>query len=241
MVSRQKRRPNCACTKPTRRRSVQRGFTSAPATGGLAAWRCAARTCSPSAAAISGQRGGGHRCADSSTPRGRGHCRRAASPSRSALAVPCVRQPPWHNCRRQFRAAPGSVRGCGDGRHSGPDGVDPQPSGPSADDQLVTLIRKSLVPMEIIISEQQNSQPGGKPTVPKWTRFNAKTGEKLWSHNDGIGHDGGIITYVANGKQYLAVTTGWGTYVSQKLAKLYGEPFKSMPMDGGTLNVYALP
>jgi PQQ-dependent dehydrogenase (methanol/ethanol family) len=71
--------------------------------------------------------------------------------------------------------------------------------------------------------------------------LNAKTGEKLWSHNDGIGHDGGIITYVANGKQYLAVTTGWGTYVLQKLAKLYGEPFKSMPMDGGTLNVYALP
>jgi hypothetical protein len=57
MVSRQQRRPNCACKKPARRRSVQRGFTSAPATGGLAAWCCAARTCSPSAAAISGQRG----------------------------------------------------------------------------------------------------------------------------------------------------------------------------------------
>ena len=55
-----------------------------------------------------------------------------------------------------------------------------------------------------------------------------------------IGHDGGIITYVANGKQYIAVTTGWGTWVSQNLANLYGEPFKSMPMDGGTLNVYAL-
>jgi hypothetical protein len=36
------------------------------------------------------------------------------------------------------------------------------------------------------------------------------------------------------------VTTGWGTYVSQNLAVLFGEPFKSMPMDGGTLNVYAL-
>ena len=29
-----------------------------------------------------------------------------------------------------------------------------------------------------------------------------------------------------NGKQYIAVTTGWGTYVSQNLASLYGEPFK---------------
>jgi alcohol dehydrogenase (cytochrome c) len=71
--------------------------------------------------------------------------------------------------------------------------------------------------------------------------LDAKTGEKLWSRNDGIGHDGGIITYAVNGKQYLAVTTGWGTYVSQNLASLYGEPFKSMPLDGGTLNVYALP
>jgi alcohol dehydrogenase (cytochrome c) len=71
--------------------------------------------------------------------------------------------------------------------------------------------------------------------------LDAKTGEKLWSHNDGIGHDGGIISYSVNGKQYVAVTTGWGTYVSQNLATLYGEPFKSMPMNGGTLNVYALP
>lgn len=71
--------------------------------------------------------------------------------------------------------------------------------------------------------------------------LDAKTGDKLWSHNDGTGHDGGIITYAVNGKQYIAVTTGWGSYVSQNLATLYGEPFKSMPMDGGTLNVYALP
>ena len=68
------------------------------------------------------------------------NCRRAASPSRSAHVVRCVRQPPWHNCLRRSRAAPGSVRGCGDGRHSGPDGADPQPSGPSADGQLVALI-----------------------------------------------------------------------------------------------------
>jgi alcohol dehydrogenase (cytochrome c) len=46
---------------------------------------------------------------------------------------------------------------------------------------------------------------------------------------------------MANGKQHIAVTTGWGTFVSQNLAKLYGEPFKSMPMNAGTLNVYALP
>jgi len=70
--------------------------------------------------------------------------------------------------------------------------------------------------------------------------LDAKTGQKLWSHNDGIGHDGGIISYTANGKQYIAVTTGWGTWVSQNLATLFGEPFKSMPLDSGVLVVYGL-
>lgn len=70
--------------------------------------------------------------------------------------------------------------------------------------------------------------------------LDAKTGQKLWSHNDGIGHDGGIISYAVNGKQYIAVTTGWGTYVSQNLATLFGEPFKSMPLDSGVLVVYSL-
>lgn len=70
--------------------------------------------------------------------------------------------------------------------------------------------------------------------------LDAKTGQKLWSHNDGLGHDGGIISYMANGKQYIAVTTGWGSYVSNNLATLFGEPFKSMPTSGGVLIVYGL-
>jgi hypothetical protein len=94
---------------------------------------------------MSGQRGGGHRCADRSAPRGRVHCRRAANPSRFAPVVPCVRQPRWPNCLGQSRATPGNVHASGDVLRSGPDGADPQPSGSSAHDQLVTLIRKSLV------------------------------------------------------------------------------------------------
>jgi alcohol dehydrogenase (cytochrome c) len=70
--------------------------------------------------------------------------------------------------------------------------------------------------------------------------LDAKTGQKIWSANDGIGHNGGIISYAVNGKQYIAVTTGWGSYVSQNLATLFGEPFKSMPMDSGVLIVYGL-
>jgi alcohol dehydrogenase (cytochrome c) len=70
--------------------------------------------------------------------------------------------------------------------------------------------------------------------------LDAKTGQKLWTHNDGIGHDGGIISYEVNGTQYIAVTTGWGSYVSQNLANLFGEPFKSMPLDSGVLIAYSV-
>lgn len=43
--------------------------------------------------------------------------------------------------------------------------------------------------------------------------YDARTGKKLWSHNNGQGHDGGIISYTAKGKQYIAVMTGWGSLV----------------------------
>ncbi len=70
--------------------------------------------------------------------------------------------------------------------------------------------------------------------------LDTKTGKKLWSHNDGLGHTGGIITYMAGGKQYIAVTTGWGSHVSGNFKPLYGEPFASMPTDNGQLLVFGL-
>ncbi len=44
--------------------------------------------------------------------------------------------------------------------------------------------------------------------------YNAETGQELWSHSDGMGHEGGIISYAANGKQYIAVDTGFGGMVA---------------------------
>jgi alcohol dehydrogenase (cytochrome c) len=73
------------------------------------------------------------------------------------------------------------------------------------------------------------------------TAYDASNGKKLWSHNDGQGHAGGIITYTAGGKQYVAVMTGWGSLVGDEYAKLWGEPWKSMPIDSGVLKVFALP
>jgi len=70
--------------------------------------------------------------------------------------------------------------------------------------------------------------------------YNAQTGAELWSHNDGTGHQGGIISYSVNGKQYIAVTAGFGGMVSDGFAAMFGEPYKSMPHNDGLLVVYSL-
>ena len=70
--------------------------------------------------------------------------------------------------------------------------------------------------------------------------YNADTGEELWSRNNGIGHNGGIISYMAGGKQYIAVPAGWGSLVGDEFVALYGEPFKSMSKNTGALVVFAL-
>ncbi len=70
--------------------------------------------------------------------------------------------------------------------------------------------------------------------------YNAETGKELWSHNNGVGHNGGIISYSAGGKQYIAVPAGWGGMVADEFAGLFGEPYKSMPKDAGALVVFTL-
>jgi alcohol dehydrogenase (cytochrome c) len=88
------------------------------------------------------------------------------------------------------------------------------------------------------------STAGGLLFVPEANgmldAYDASTGKKLWSHNDGQGHDGGIISYQAKGKQYIAVMTGWGSLVSDDYATLWGAPWTSMPKDAGVLKVFAV-
>jgi PQQ-dependent dehydrogenase (methanol/ethanol family) len=71
--------------------------------------------------------------------------------------------------------------------------------------------------------------------------YNAETGAELWQQNNGLGQQGGIVSYAVNGKQYIAVTTGFGGMVTDDYQKTFGEPFKSMPRDAGTLVVFSLP
>lgn len=70
--------------------------------------------------------------------------------------------------------------------------------------------------------------------------LDANTGKKLWSHHNGLGHNGGVITYTVKGKQYIAVTTGFGSHTAGNFTALFGEPFKSMASDNGQLLIFAL-
>ena len=70
--------------------------------------------------------------------------------------------------------------------------------------------------------------------------LDAKTGDKLWSHNNGVGHNGGIISYSVKGKQYIAVVTGFGSHTSGNFGPMFGEPFKSMSGDSGQLLIFGL-
>ena len=70
--------------------------------------------------------------------------------------------------------------------------------------------------------------------------YNATTGAELWNHGDGLGHQGGIISYAAGGKQYVAVVAGFGGMASDDYAPTFGEPYKSMPRDEGVLVAYSL-
>jgi alcohol dehydrogenase (cytochrome c) len=75
----------------------------------------------------------------------------------------------------------------------------------------------------------------------RFEALDARNGKTLWTHNNGHAHEGSVITYAADGKQYVAVVTGWGAENASSYAKLWGEPFTSMPTDAGQLIVFALP
>ncbi len=70
--------------------------------------------------------------------------------------------------------------------------------------------------------------------------YNAETGAELWKHSDGTGHQGGIVSYSAEGKQYIAVTAGFGGMASDDYAPTFGGVYTSMPRDDGALIVYSL-
>lgn len=65
--------------------------------------------------------------------------------------------------------------------------------------------------------------------------WNARTGELLWQYQTGNGVHSNPVTYSVNGKQYIAVPTGWGGWLEGFAPEMLGAP------RGTSLVVFALP
>jgi alcohol dehydrogenase (cytochrome c) len=74
----------------------------------------------------------------------------------------------------------------------------------------------------------------GEPTG-EFDAFDATTGELLWQFQTGSGIHGSPVTFAVDGKQYIAVPSGWGGWVKGFAPELYGAP------RGGALFVFGLP
>ena len=70
--------------------------------------------------------------------------------------------------------------------------------------------------------------------------LDAKNGNVLWTFNVGSGVHGGIISYAADGKQYIAVASGHGTYVGRAVQSLNKEKLGTM-QESMAVVVFALP
>ncbi|HKO15499.1 MAG TPA: PQQ-dependent dehydrogenase, methanol/ethanol family [Gemmatimonadaceae bacterium] len=74
----------------------------------------------------------------------------------------------------------------------------------------------------------------GEPTG-EILALDARTGAVRWRLQTGSGIHGSIMTYAVRGRQYVAVTTGWGGWVKGIAPELSAAP------RGGALFVFALP
>jgi len=69
--------------------------------------------------------------------------------------------------------------------------------------------------------------------------LDARSGTKLWSFQTGSGHRGSPVTYMVNGRQYVATPSGWGSLASGSFPDLW--PETASFRGGSTLTVFALP
>jgi alcohol dehydrogenase (cytochrome c) len=70
--------------------------------------------------------------------------------------------------------------------------------------------------------------------------FDAKTGQQLYTHRIGSGIVGGVMTYAVDGKQYVAVPSGFGGWVGWTTIGGGGAPHLMTLPKGGSLHVFAL-
>jgi alcohol dehydrogenase (cytochrome c) len=75
---------------------------------------------------------------------------------------------------------------------------------------------------------------GGEPTG-EFNALNAETGDLLWQFQCGSGHHSSPCSYSIDGRQYVAVPTGWGAWTEGFLPGMLGA------RQGSALFVFALP
>jgi alcohol dehydrogenase (cytochrome c) len=74
----------------------------------------------------------------------------------------------------------------------------------------------------------------GEPSG-EFNAWDARSGELLWQFQTGSGIHSNPVTYSVNGKQYVAVASGWGGWIKGFAPELYGGT------RGSALFVFALP
>ena len=73
----------------------------------------------------------------------------------------------------------------------------------------------------------------GEPTG-EFNAYDARTGELLWQYETGSGIHSNPVSYSVNGKQYVAVPSGWGGWIKGYAPEMLGAP------RGDALFVFAL-
>jgi PQQ-dependent dehydrogenase (methanol/ethanol family) len=66
------------------------------------------------------------------------------------------------------------------------------------------------------------------------------TGDVLWSFNNGTGHNGGIVSYEVDGKQYVAAAVGHGSYVGRAVAGLWPDKLPNY-QESSAIVTFSLP
>jgi PQQ-dependent dehydrogenase (methanol/ethanol family) len=100
--------------------------------------------------------------------------------------------------------------------------------------------RYDIIPHSALMSTASGLVFNG--TMDGWAEaLDADTGDTLWRFNNGTGHNGGIISYDAGGKQYVSMVVGHGTYVAGAVLALFGDADLINYQSTAALVTFALP
>ena len=100
--------------------------------------------------------------------------------------------------------------------------------------------RYDIIPHSALMSTASGLVFNG--TMDGWAEaLDADSGDVLWRFNNGTSHNGGIISYAADGKQYIAVAAGHSVYVDRTLADYYSRDQLKNYQESAAVLVFSLP